>query len=319
MDYVLKNAEQEHENKTKGSKGYMMKLKESRRIEAEYIFDLDFADDIALLEGGGQQRSEMSTLERTQSQLTTTANWARRVGLEINIKKTEVFSNQEHIGPSVGIGNQQFIKLEGHNIAWTKNFKYLGSHIASSESDIQIRKGQAWGAFWKMKDVFTSRTLPIKLKIDIFEAACIPILLYGCESWIITKKLARTLNSYATNCYRIMLGIRKIDKVSNKDVYDIVNRQQLTLRVQQRQLRFVGHSLRRDKNDLINKYVLYASQERHGRRSRGRGRKLYHQYIGELVNQDVPAKEGELRVAAENRDIWRRFCNRLKTSLFSAD
>jgi hypothetical protein len=116
-----------------------------------------------------------------------------------------------------------------------------------------------------------------------------------------------------------MLGIRKIDKVSNKDVYDIVNRQQLTLRVQQRQLRFVGHSLRRDKNDLISKYVLYAPQERHGKRSSGRGRKLYHHYIGKLVNQEVPAKEDELRAAAENRDIWRRFCNRLKTPLFSAD
>ena len=111
-----------------------------------------------------------------------------------------------------------------------------------------------------MKDVFRSKIVPLQLKINIFEAACVSILLYGCESWIINQKLKSTLNSFATNCYRIMLGIKRIDKVSNEQVYKMVNRCQLTQRVQQRQLRFVGHCLRRDENDLIkyvlNKYVL---------------------------------------------------------------
>ncbi len=60
-----------------------------------------------------------------------------------------------------------------------------------------------------------------------------------------------------------MLGIKWIDKVNNDIVYRTVGRDKLTLQVQQRQLRFVGHSLRRNENDPINKYVFWASEERH--------------------------------------------------------
>ena len=130
------------------------------------------------------------------------------------------------------IDTHQFIELDGNTIEWTKDFKYLGSHIASSEIDIRARKGQAWGAFWKMKDVFCSKSLPIRLKTNIFEAACISILLYGCESWVINQKMSNTLNSFATNCYRIMLGIKKLDKISNEAVYSKVGRNQLALQQQ---------------------------------------------------------------------------------------
>ena len=41
------------------------------------------------------------------------------------------------------------IKLDGETIKWVENFKYLGSMMLSSETDIKISKGQAWGVFWK--------------------------------------------------------------------------------------------------------------------------------------------------------------------------
>ncbi len=96
------------------------------------------------------------------------------------------------------------IKLDGETIKWVENFKYLGSKMLSSETDIKIRKGQACGVFWKMKDIWKSIKNSLTLKINIIEASCLSILLYGSESWIITQKLADNLNSFATNCYRIM-------------------------------------------------------------------------------------------------------------------
>ena len=151
-----------------------------------------------------------------------------------------------------------------------------------------------------MKDVFHSKTVPLALKIHIFEAACVSILLYGCESWIINQKVRDSLYSFATNCYRIILGIKRLDKVSNEKVYEMVNRSQLTLQVQQRQLRFVGHSLRRTENDLINKYVLWAPDVRHGSRGRGKPRTLYHQYIGKLINSETPPIPDEMRNVASS-------------------
>ena len=176
-----------------------------------------------------------------------------------------------------------------------------------------------------MKDVFRSKSVPTGLKVNIFEAACVSILLYGCESWIIDKKLNNTLNSFTTNCYRIMLGIKRIDKVSNDIVYRTVGRDKLTLQVQQRQLRFVGHSLRRNENDPINKYVFWAPEERHGKRSVGRTHTLYHQYIGKLINRDTPPTANEMRNVARSgthdlaRKAWKKFVTDLKPALFDAD
>ena len=80
--------------------------------------------------------------------------------------------------------------MEGERIEWVNNFKYLGSMIAS------------WGAFWKMKSVLKSKIVPLPLEINIFKTAVLTILLYGCESWILTENLEKSLNSFATNCYR---------------------------------------------------------------------------------------------------------------------
>ncbi len=67
IDYVMKNAQDEHTDE-KGEHGFTT------------IHDLDFADDIALLE---------NTLDRAQTQLNTTAKWVESVGLHVNIKKTK--------------------------------------------------------------------------------------------------------------------------------------------------------------------------------------------------------------------------------------
>jgi hypothetical protein len=112
--------------------------------------------------------------------------------------------------------NNKPIQLNGQSIEWVENFKYLGSMMLSSTTDIKVRKGQAWKVFWKMKNICKLTTILIHLKINIFKASCLSILLYGWENWIITNKLESTLNSFATSCFRIMLGIKRLDTIQNK-------------------------------------------------------------------------------------------------------
>jgi hypothetical protein len=92
-----------------------------------------------------------------------------------------------------------------------------------------------------------------------------------------------------------MLNIERLDKVRYQKVYEMVDRCQLTLRVHQRQLQFVGHCLRRDENDLINKHVLWAPNERHVSRKRGRLRTLYHRYFVKLINSDILPRANKIK------------------------
>ncbi len=38
-------------------------------------------------------------------------------------------------------------------------------------------------------------------------------LLYGCNSWVLINHLKLSINAFATLCYRIMLGIKMIERI----------------------------------------------------------------------------------------------------------
>ena len=73
------------------------------------------------------------------------------------------------------------ISLNDVELKVVDDFEYLGSYIASTDHDIQCRKGKAWGAFWKLNRVWQS-TAPMTLKMDIFKSSVLSILLYASET-----------------------------------------------------------------------------------------------------------------------------------------
>jgi hypothetical protein len=291
IDYVMKNAvldsAAEH-----NAHGFCTNLREGTRHRenkpATYVYDLDFADDIALME---------NSRETCQSQLSITSKRANEVGLQINYKKTEIMTNQPK-------DNNNKITVDGNDIEFVDNFKYLGSMMLSSESDFKARRGQAWSAFEKMKSIWRSKVVPIQLKAKIFRASCLSILMYGSESWIITKQFGKMINSFATTAYRLMLGIKRSDRVSNDHIYKMTGQIPLVVQIQQRQLRFIGHSLRRAPNDLITKYALYTPKAGHGHRKRGRPKTSYIEYIAKIINDVTPPTEQEIRMMATDRAGW---------------
>jgi len=140
--------------------------------------------------------------------------------------------------------------------------------MASSQADIAILRGQAWGAFWNMKAIWHSTKLPLHLRVRIFHSTCLLILLYGSESWSLTKVMTSRLDSFATSCYRYMLGVKRADRVWNEAILQAVCQKPLSTVIKQRQLLWLGHVLRVPEDDLIRQYVLYAPA--HGHRPKER-------------------------------------------------
>ena len=103
-----------------------------------------------------------------------------------------------------------------------------------------MRKGKAWSAFWKLYCVWKSPA-SVQQKIQLFKASALSVLLYGCESWVLTSDLC--------------LGVSRTDHVSNEEVYDRMGTDPLSQSVKARQIRFLGHSLWRRQGDLISKYT----------------------------------------------------------------
>ena len=115
----------------------------------------------------------------------------------MRLNKSANLSNVDHL-----VINDQLINI-------VNGFKYLGSYVGSSEHDAQVRIGLASTAFAKLKSMLGSPKPKLNLKICLFKAACVLILLYGCEKWILTEAFTEKLDIFARPCYRIMLGIKQ--------------------------------------------------------------------------------------------------------------
>ena len=124
------------------------------------------------------------------------------------------------------------------NIDQVDYYKYLGTHIDTTikdNSEIKIRRGIAFSVFWDMKNIWKAKELSSKLKLQILHATCLPILLYGCETWILTRDLINKLDSFATICYRYILQISKLEKIKNDQILNLVDRKPLHVIIQERQ------------------------------------------------------------------------------------
>ena len=121
----------------------------SRRHTAKSLNDLDFADDIALPE---------SSTSQAQAQLSKTAEAAADFGLVISAPKTEYVT--------VNCNPQPALQVYGDPINHVSGFRYLGSIVASSLSDLQRRKSLAWCAFWKLEQLWKSPHILIATKLS---------------------------------------------------------------------------------------------------------------------------------------------------------
>ena len=96
-------------------------------------------------------------------------------------------------------------------------------------------------ALHDMKKIWTSQ-LPKGLKLRFFHAAIETILLYGCESWTLTKALTKSINGCYTRMLRMAQNVSWRDHITNLELYG--NIPPLSEKIKERWLRLAGHCLR---------------------------------------------------------------------------
>ena len=116
-----------------------------------------------------------------QSLLTAYNNMAKRMGLSINIKKTETMS----IGPE-----EQFF-IDGMPIKSVNHFKYLGSIVTSDcsvNAELITRIQAVSCPYGRLRErVFNSHDLTLSTKLKVYVQCLTPLLTYGCETWTLYR------------------------------------------------------------------------------------------------------------------------------------
>ena len=95
--------------------------------------------------------------------------------------------------------------LYGTALKLVDKFTYLGSSISSTKKDIETRLTKAWTAIDRLSIIWKS-DLTNKMKCSFFQAAVESILLYGCTTWMLTKRLEKKLDGNYTRMLRAILN-----------------------------------------------------------------------------------------------------------------
>ena len=88
-------------------------------------------------------------------------------------------------------------------------------------------------------------------------------------------------------------------------IYETVRERPLVHSVQQRQLRWLGHALRRDEDEPAKIFALYEPAPSHGSTNKGRPSTSYKQYIAGLLTtdkKDITTKQ--IEDMASDRTKW---------------
>ena len=276
LDYVLRKALDSNEDL-----GFTLKETRSRRYPAVRITDVDYADDLAVLTNN--TKDAMTLLHKIEEA-------ASEIGLYVNAKKTE------YIILNIDDESFEIRDVNGNLLKVVKDFKYLGSYIASTEKDIEIRLGKAWGALNQLDDIWKSN-LPNRLKRNFFRAAVESVLVYGSTAWTLTTALENKLDGAYTRMLRAALNVSWKDHMTNKELYGSMV--PISLTIKEQRMRFAGH-VWRNKEELASDVLLW--KPTHGRQEPGRPRRTF---IDQLAD-DTGCKAQELPNAMNNREEWRK-------------
>ena len=271
LDYILRQS-------MKDDHGLTLIPRRSRRVPGLTVTDLDYADDLALLS---------DTIQKAQSLLHDLETAASLVGLHVNASKTEyMLVNINDPVPNIS-------SLNGASLKQVQDFKYLGSHIADSRKDFQIRKGMAWTACNKLQKIWNSK-ISSKLKLKFFKACVEPVLLYGSETWTVNKSFQDRIDGSYTRLLMRAQNLSWKKHPTKKEIYNDLP--PISTVIAQRRARFAGHCMRAG-DELISKILPLRLQQA----SRGRRPLTFP----DIIARDVKLPVDEMRVAMLDRAVWR--------------
>ena len=102
------------------------------------------------------------------------------LGLKFNIQKTKIMAS----------GSITSWQIDGETVETVRDFIFLGSKITvDGDCSHKIKRHLLLGrkAMTKLDSILKSRDITLPKKVRLVKAMVFPVVMYGCESWIIKK------------------------------------------------------------------------------------------------------------------------------------
>ena len=133
-----------------------------------------------------------------------------------------------------------------------------------------------------LDSILKSRDITLLINVHLVKAMIFPIVLYGCESWIIKKAEHRRIDAFELWCWRRLLRVPWTARRSNQLILKDIN-PEYSLEGLKLKLQYFGHLMQR--TNSLGKTLMLGKIE--GRRRRGRQRKRWLDVITDSMDMSL--------------------------------
>ena len=153
-----------------------------------------------------------------------------------------------------------------------------------------------WSACNDLKKIWKSH-LSRNIKLHIFKTIIEPILLYGSETWTLSKKMEARLDGTYTRLLMRVQNLSWKSHPSKKEIYgDLPSISSL---LKARRVQFAGHCFRAE-GEIISSLLLWKPC------THTRSRKLSYP---DVIARDVGINKHDLGTVMQDREAWRMCVN----------
>ena len=112
-------------------------------------------------------------------------------------------------------------KIDGETVETGSDFIFLDSKITAEYNCIhEIKRCLLLGrkVMTNLDSIFKSRDITLPTKVPLVKAMVLPVVMYGCESWIIKKAECQRIDAFELWCWRRLLRVPWTARRSNQSI-----------------------------------------------------------------------------------------------------
>ena len=177
--------------------------------------------------------------EELKSLLMKVKEESEKVGLKLNIQKTKIMAS----------GSITLWHINGETMERVIYFILESSKItADGDWSHEIKKHLLPGrkAMTNLDSILKSRDITWPTKVRLVKAMVFPVVMYGCESWIIKKAECQKIDTFELWCWRRLLRVPWIARRSNQSILKEISPEcSLEGWMLKLKLQYFGHLMRR--------------------------------------------------------------------------
>ena len=149
--------------------------------------------------------------EELRSLLMKVEEQSEKVGLKLNIQKTKIIAS----------GPINSWEIDGETVETVADFIFGGSKItADGDCSHKIKRHLLLRrkVMTNLDSIFKSRDIALPTKVHLVKAMVFPVVMDGCESWIIKKAECRRIDAFELWCWRRLLRVPWTARRSNQSI-----------------------------------------------------------------------------------------------------